>query len=257
MLKNTQELRTVHWITHVFKPIVDEIDVCSLKADDQKCIVLSDYPIFIRYGLERCIVLVKYTDKLPYNSHGVCITSYKKEENIFLFQIALNKTLSDDALCIKRKEVFIHEILHLIAALLSLARIRSAELMKKLREKLKEKVTLITEETLANLREIMEKKASGNNNPIPDFDTHYRLGWEDFPASYSTLFEELMLSKKEFELVFTEEKQAEFKKNIQNKEVLLLLLTKAFSEIASLYHIDYEFVCIRFFKVFINEYVNG
>ena len=126
MSENTPELKEVQRITYIFKPIVDNIDICSLKFNDQKCILLSDYPLCIRHGLERCVVLVKYTDKLPADNHGICITSCRKKENIFLFQIILNKSLSDEKLRIKRKEVFIHEILHLIAALLCLSRIRSA-----------------------------------------------------------------------------------------------------------------------------------
>lgn len=257
MLKTIQEDKTIEWVVYLFHPIFEAVNVCSLNSGEERCISLSDYPLYIRYGLERCVLFVRYAP-LPKEQHGLCITSYRKQEDIFLFQIVLNQELSNKNLYIKRKYTFIHESLHVIAVLLSLRQIRSAELKRQLNEKLKNKVTLLTEDTLTKLIDGITQWNLGHNDQIlQDFDTHYRLGWEDFPASYFSLFEELMLSKKEFETIFTKEQQETFKIHIQlgNNAALLQLLKNVFQEISNTYYVDLIFVAERFFNAFIKSYL--
>lgn len=156
----------------------------------------------------------------------------------------------------KRKSVFVHEVLHLIATLLSLTEIRLKTLKQRLIKKLKNKVTLITEELLTNLASAMRKR-NIDNNAQKDFDKHFRLGWENFQGSYFTLFEELMLSKKEFETVFTENYKKDFKEywKLKDRSNLLKLLYNVFETVSDKYHVDITFVYDRFFNKFINTYL--
>lgn len=66
-----------------------------------------------------------------------------------------------------------------------------------------------------------------------------------------------MLSKKEFETVFTENYKKDFKEywKLKDRSNLVKLLYNVFETVSDKYHIDITFVCDRFFNTFINTYL--
>jgi hypothetical protein len=87
-------------------------------------------------------------------------------------------------------------------------------------------------------------------------DEHFRLGYEDFEHSFSTVYKELILDKAIFEKYFTEALQNDFNKAIQGRDTVkaTAILGNVLSMLISKETISADFINLRLREELIEYY---
>jgi len=87
-------------------------------------------------------------------------------------------------------------------------------------------------------------------------DSHFRLGYEAFEYSFSTVYKDLILDRKIFEKYFTEDMRKEFFKEIKNKNIskAVAILNTACAELIEKEAISADFVNLRLREEFLGYY---
>jgi predicted RNA-binding protein with RPS1 domain len=225
---------------------------------------MADKREWIIQGMGRCIVIIEQLD-LPEGIGGILVTSHNAEFDYFKLHILIHSGLCGKSGIndrIVQKLTTVHEFTHTTAALSAISRVRSKELIKRLKEIFHEKahalyvidIQRIAAELNNSLRAAYSRPGkSSKTSHFPD--EHYRLGFEDFPVSYPIIFEEFLLSKEMFEEYFSasevealckiaEKESADFLKKIDP-------LCQRISEEKAL---DINFVKSRVLEIFIPKY---
>jgi len=90
-------------------------------------------------------------------------------------------------------------------------------------------------------------------------DEHFRLGYEDFDDSFSTLYKNLILDRKIFEKYFTEDRRNEFFKELKKRNIpgTLTILNAACADLIAKEAISADFVNLRLREEFLSYYFLG
>jgi hypothetical protein len=114
------------------------------RSSDFTVVYLANMRDLIIKGMGRCVIIIEQR-KLPDNIGGMLITSHNMELDYFKLHIVVNgslcnkTTLNDRAL---QKITVVHEFTHTVAALSAIARVRSKELIKRLKDIFRKKAPL-------------------------------------------------------------------------------------------------------------------
>jgi hypothetical protein len=160
----------------------------------------------------------------------------------------------------KRKRAIIHEFTHCIAAFLSLGRIKSKQLLNKLVNRLAARVRMNEMDHYQMLLSQIGSFSTAVSYALGIYlDEHFRRGFEyfeNFEDSYSTLYKNLILDRKTFEIYFKEDMRKEFTKELKdgNIQKALTILNAACTDLISEEAISADFVNLRLREEFIAYY---
>ena len=239
---NKSEIKDERWAIATFRPLLKLLNVQNIPSADKATIIyLADYREWIINGLGACIVVIEQ-QKLPKGTQGLHIVSHKIdvdsqigiERNFFRLQIILNSDICGKESFenrVDQKIAAVHEFTHTVATLSAISRIDSKPLIERLKRIMQEKahvtrhedIKLIAAELESSLLTKLEQAEPKEN--LCFHDEHFRLGFEDFPPSYSAIFEEFLFSKEMFEEYFEAKSRSLMCKAIAERNML------AFSEL--------------------------
>lgn len=234
-------------------------------------IELADYRDFVIKGMSRCIVILEQ-DNLPKNIGGMLITSWErghlrntdgttgsKTIEIYRLHILINNNICNRASHRDRsfrKITVVHEFTHAIAALCALSRVRTENVIDRLKIVLDRKAHALYLQDVAKLAiELNEAffirlfKRLGNISIISQFpDEHYRLGFEEFPFSYPIIYEEFLFSEELFKEYCTPEQIEEMCRLFGNNNAAFLeIADPILSQICNEKALFKKFVIRRFY----------
>ncbi|MDR1030798.1 MAG: hypothetical protein LBL76_07995 [Treponema sp.] len=166
-------------------------------------------------GMGKCIVAIEQ-ESLGDNIAGMLVTSHDMEPETFRLHIVINsnicnkKSLDDRVF---QKIIAVHEFTHMVAKLSAISRVRSKELIERLMNIFREKAHILYLNDLKQLANELntsypvEKNIVSPRTIIKRYfpDEHFRLGFEDLPVSYPTIFEEFLFSREMFEEYFSKD----------------------------------------------------
>jgi hypothetical protein len=200
----------------------------------------------------RCIIHIKQWN-LPKDHEGMLITSYDEENDCFDLRILISSrlcTAKDFTTRCMRKVTMVHEFIHVVATLSAIARVRSKELIERLRTVFQQKVDVIQyadiEALLQELDSFPLEHETKNKQPYFS-DEHFRLGFEDFPISYPDMFEELLLSEELFKEYFPSPSLEAISKAISKKDAQMFkdIITEPCTQISEEKALNLNFVLRR------------
>jgi len=198
-----KDVKDERWAVKTFRPLLLLLKGQNIPNPPDLLVVYMDKRDWIIQGMGRCIVAIEQSD-LPANIGGMLVTSYDTELDYFRLHILINLNLCNKTIINDRIELKLavtHEFIHTVATLSAISRIRSKELIKRLRVKFYEKAHALYLQDITQLITEISDISSGNyfyqkadsERYFPD--QHFRLGFEDFPVSYPIIFEEFLFSK--------------------------------------------------------------
>lgn len=253
MLDNENE--KIDWAVRVFRPILKDLRIPNLIEENYSYgfVKGASYPSLIRENMANCILIVlKYDFANPDNT-GLFIWRYKENKNSYILYILLNKKLFENGnSSVFRKAISTHEFLHCIAAMLTFSRLQTISLIRNLQKKMSKRFHYIKNSDginiLNNLRISFKDKTAELEYKRFD-DEHFRTGDEDFIASYSDLYKNLLLSYDLFceEGFFDTDKKEEFfkhKKN-NNQNAMLNILKEVTIALSEKKALDKTFIINR------------
>jgi hypothetical protein len=261
-------IKDERWVIKTFRPLLQSLKVQAMPPPQEMTIVyLADKRDWIIKGMGRCIVVIEQC-ALPDEVGGMLITSHDTDLDYFRLHIVINISLCnkinlDDRA--RQKITAVHEFTHTVAALSALSRVRSKDLVKRLKDIFKKKTHAIY---LTDIEQLVQElntslpvakpiksKKDAKKEYFPD--EHFRLGFEDFPISYPIIFNEFLFSREMFEEYFSEEIitlicEAFQKKDSKALSNLILPLTNQISQEKALYK---DFVLERVFNILSSDYI--
>jgi hypothetical protein len=260
-------IKDERWAVKIFRPLLRELKVQNIpNPPDLTAIYMADKREWIIQGMGRCIVVIEQQE-LPEGVGGMLITSHDAELDYFKLHILIhsglcNKPNLNDR--IFQKLTAVHEFTHVAAALSAISRVRSKELIKRLKEIFQKKTHALY---LADIKQIAEElsnslraKYSNSKKPskTPRFqDEHYRLGFEDFPVSYPIIFEEFLLSKEMFYEYFSpKDVEALYKALEKTPSGFIEKAEPICQKISEAKALDKNFVMSRILDICMPEYIN-
>lgn len=225
---DNQGIKDERWAIKTFRPLLQLLKVQKIPTPpDLRVIYMADHRNWIIQGMGRCVVVIEQQD-LPGETGGMLITSHDPELDYFKLHILVNSSLCNKTSLNDRadqKVTVIHEFTHAVAALSAISRIRSKELIERLKDIFRKKAHIIhydeirkiADELSNSFFDVLNHIADDQNHSIfmePDKlqktdkeyyfpDEHFRLGFEDFPVSYPVIFEEFLFSREMFEEYFS------------------------------------------------------
>jgi len=260
-----EECHDVSWVIKHFRPLLDKIDIDNVPQEPHYQVeVLSDTKQFIQMGMEDCVLTICRRNFIS-TANGFYTFSYCEHEGqqIFFLNIYINNNLyvsNSPALREKRKRAIIHEFTHCIAAFLSLGRIKTKKMIDRLVDKLATRVRI---NAMTHYQMMLSQ--IGNASTTVSYalgiypDGHFRLGYEAFEHSFSTVYKNLILDRKIFEKYFTEDMRKEFFKELKNGDIqkALTILNAACADLIAKEAISADFVNLRLREEFLGYYFTG
>lgn len=182
---------------------------------------------------------------------------YIKKSNLFILSIVLDENLFVSyflALRTERKALGIHEFVHCVATMMSLARLGDASnlLLDKLQILLQKKVTVTTSEDFKKLYNALGSlsKTEKECTDLVFNDSHFRIGFEDFQGDYEDLYLDFLFSFNRLLEFLTDSKYEQFKNlletNDSNNNSLINFLDSLFKEIENQKALKHQLVVQRF-----------
>ena len=257
-----EEYHDVSWVIKHFRPLLDKINIDDIPQEPNYQVeVLSDTRQFIQLGMEDCVLAICRRNFMS-TANGYYTFSYteNEEQHIFFLNIYINNNLfvsNNPALREKRKRAIIHEFTHCVAAFLSIGRIKDKQLLGGLVNKLAERVRI---NAMTHYQMILSQ--IGNASSTVSYalgiypDSHFRLGYESFEYSFSTVYKNLILDRKIFEKYFTADMRNEFFKEIKKKNTgkVVAILNTACVDLIEKEAISADFVNLRIREEFLGYY---
>lgn len=220
------EIKDERWAIKTFRPLLQLLDVQNIPPAPHPRIVPVNKREWIIQRMGRCVIVIEQ-DVLPAQTGGMLITSHDMELDYFILHILINTNLCDknnQNTRIEQKLAAVHEFTHTVAALSAIARVKSRELIKRLKAKmyknahslhLSDLTKLVAEiSELPSENSYAQKAASKKQFP----DEHFRLGFEDFPVSYPVIFEEFLFSKEMLKEYTTDDILNELCKSFKDRD---------------------------------------
>jgi hypothetical protein len=203
-------------VIKTFRPLLRLLKVQNIpNPPDLKVIFLADMRNLIIKGMGRCVVIIEQRS-LTNGVGGMLITSYDTRLDCFLLHIVINssfcgKTSLEDRA--RQKIIAVHEFTHTVAALSAISRVRSNDLIKRLKDIFRKKAHALYLTDLEHLVSELTRSPAERKNTDPQSadnaryfpDEHFRLGFEDFPVSYPIVFDEFLFSREMFDEYFPKE----------------------------------------------------
>jgi hypothetical protein len=166
---------------------------------------------------------------------------------------------------VRQKIAAVHEFTHTVAALSAISRVRSKELITRLKDIFRKKAHALYLTDLEHLATELSNsltvpknisfQRAANTNYFPD--EHFRLGFEDFPVSYPVVFDGFLFSREMFEEYFSRETinslcEAFHKRNGSKLNKIIVPALKIISQKKALYE---DFVAARILKFIASDYM--
>jgi len=256
------EHHDVQWVIKHFRPLLDKINIDDIPEEPKYQVeLLSDTRQFIQLGMENCVLSICRKDFIS-TANGFYTFSYaeNEEQQIYFLNIYINNKLfasNNPVLREKRRRAIIHEFTHCIAAFLSIGRIKTKQLLDGLVNKLATRVRINTMSHYQMLLSQIGNASSTVSYALGIYpDSHFRLGYENFEYSYSTVYKNLILDRKTFEKYFTEDMRSKFFKELKNSNIhkVLTILNTACAELIEKEAISADFVNLRLREEFLGYY---
>lgn len=253
MSTTDEDTRTIEWATKLFRPLLRDLDISHLETDNVR-ILTAEYRAFIKHHMDNCVVVVCY-HKLEQNYHqGLFIWQYNEREDFYALYIVLNTNLK--TMPIIRKAVSVHEYTHCVAAMLAFSRLETKALIEILHLKMSKRFHILTSIDTEKILRDLKKIHKHNKSSLDTFDdSHFRIEWEDFRASYSELYRNLLLS---FELFCEDGFFDETKRNLfhectkqKDRKKATEVLLEVIHKISNDKNLDEDFVKLRVFIKFL------
>jgi hypothetical protein len=215
----------------------------------------------------RCVVILEQRG-LSDNVGGIFIVSHDMNLNYFRLHIVINKELCGKTSLDERileKITAIHEFTHTIAALSAISRVRSDELITRLKDIFRKKAHALyltdIEHLAKELSNPLEKKKNiksektANTQYFPD--EHFRLGFEDFPISYPIVFDEFLFSREMFEEYVSKEIISSLYEALRKRDDndLINTLLPVIKRIVQEKALDIYFVARRVVNILASDYI--
>jgi hypothetical protein len=260
-----EEYHDVSWVIKHFRPLLDKINIDNIPQEPNYQVeVLSDTRQFIQLGMEDCVLAVCRRNFIS-TANGYYAFSYAENEGqqIFFLNIYINNNLfvsNNPELREKRRRTIIHEFTHCIAAFLSIGRIITKHLIDELVNKLASRVRLNAMDHYQMILSQIGNASSTITYALGIYpDEHFRLGYEDFEDSFSTVYKHLILDRKIFEKYFTENMRSEFFKELKKKNTgnAVTILYTACANLIEKEAISADFVNLRLREDFLGYYFIG
>jgi hypothetical protein len=261
-----EEYHDVQWVIKHFRPLLYKINIDDISEEPNYQVELlsDDIKQFIQLGMGDCVLSVcRRNCILIANSFYTFSYAEHEEQQMFSLNIYINNNLfasNNPVLREKRRRAIIHEFTHCIAAFLSIGRIKTKQLIGGLVNKLALRVrinTMIHYQMLFNQIGNASSTVTYALGIYPD--DHFRLGYENFDDSFSTVYKNLILDRKIFEKYFTENMRSEFYKELKNENIPLAftILSAACADLISTEAISADFVNLRLREKFVRYYFIG
>jgi hypothetical protein len=254
----------VPWVIKHFRPLLDKINIDDIPQEPlYQLELLSDTKQYFQLGLEDCVLAICRRN-FTSTANGFYTFSYAEHERqqIFFLNIYINNNLfvsNSPTLREKRRRTIIHEFTHCIAAFLSIGRIKTKKLIAGLIKNLASKVRINAMEHYQMMLNQVGNASSTVTYALGVYpDEHFRLGYEDFEYSFSTVYKQLILDTIIFEKYFTEDLRNNFYNELRQGNVALALaiLWTASTDLISKEAISAEFVNLRLREEFLGYYFN-
>ena len=250
------------WVIKHFRPLLDKIGSGNLPEEPQiRLELLAENRQYRQLRLEDCILTVRRISfGLALGGFYTFSTKEYEGQNFYILNICINSSLfvsEDTELSIKRRRTITHEFTHCIAAFLSISRITTKKLLCNLAEHLAHRVKI---NMLAHYQSLL---VQFGNSPSTITDTlgiypdeHFRLGYEDFEHSFSTVYKELILDKIIFEKYFTKDLQNDFNQAVKagNTAKASAVLRNVLSMLVTHETISADFISLRLREELIEYY---
>lgn len=246
MTSSNSSKKTLTWAVDIFRPVLQSLKIQELELWTFK--TTSGFRDLFRFHMDRAVIVVRRCKFSKPDYKGIFIWQYNEKNNIFALYILLNDNLYTDTSAktgIIRKAVSTHEFVHCTAALMTIAEMESKTLIKNQMAKLKKSFHALG---LSDVQSMLnDTKILGNTSEKEDGvyfkDSHFRTGDEDFQASYSDLYKELLFSYQLFREFFTDELMREFFIALSNKDDKVKeIISSLVKEISEKKNLEPEFV---------------
>jgi hypothetical protein len=229
-------------------------------------VYLADIRNLVIQGMGRCVVVIEQRD-LSENTGGLLITSHDTELDYFTLHIVVNACLCNKTDLNGRalqKITAVHEFTHTVAALSAISRVRSKELIKRLKDIFREKTHALHLDDIEHLarelsnslaiEKITNPKKTANTKHFPD--EHFRLGFEDFPVSYPVVFDEFLFSKEMFDEYFSPETVVSLYEALRRREHAEInnIIAPALEKISQEKALYRDFVLSRILNILFSDY---
>lgn len=255
------------WVFSLFRPVLRDLRLQSLNP--QICIRMSQKKYgFYKYNMARCVIVAMKWHFTNLNDKGVFVWTFNEEKNFYILYLIINDSLYADGMSheerVRRKIVTTHEFTHCTAAMLSLSRIKSKQLIVSLQNSMRKSVDVIQSVDVDGIMSEFSKEMSTDlQNDRTELasrkfdDGHFRTNYESFTGSYYDLYTNFLLSKQLFEEYFTDEHRQEFNENMKCKNMAkaVLLLKNAAEKVIEEKNLDKKFVMDKIANVFIPLYL--
>jgi hypothetical protein len=255
-------------VIKTFRPLLRALNVQNIpNPPDLTTVYLADMRDLIVNGMGRCIVVVEQRS-LADDVGGMLITFHDTELDYFRLHIVINSSLCNKIGLEDRviqKITAVHEFTHTVAVLSAISRLKSKELIKRLKDIFKKKahaLYLIDLEYLAN--ELKNPLAAGEDADLQKTtsakrfpDEHFRLGFEDFPVSYPVAFDEFLFSKEMFEEYFPKMTINLLYKAFRRRDSTAIadLILPALERISQEKALYKNFIIVRIIKILFSSYI--
>ena len=243
--------RDEEWAVDLFRPLLRELKLQE-SSKSYVLVKVSDYRHLVIKGMGRCLIVLKRRPLSKQNlpNRGYFVFIHREKENLYILYIVIDSDLyQDDSLDLRiaRKAVGIHEFCHCVATMLSLAEVAcGSPIFEKLRKRLCEKLhktSLNDLTTLMTAFNSLETSSDDSLRPFPD--SHFRLGFEDFPGDYAELYINFLLSYSLIKEMMSEEKLKALRMSLDNQEELLKFLISFIEDVSEKKAINKIFVIRR------------
>lgn len=213
------------WAFSLFRPILQDLHLQDLNQKNYVRTSMKKYGL-IKHNMERCVIVaLRYSFTDP-NDKGVFVWTYDKKRDFYVLYIIINDNLYNKDMshegCVKRKIVTTHEFTHCTAAMLSLSKMKSSELVTSLQKSMRKNVDVIQSVDIDSVMSEFSKELDEDSKPnktelsFRKFDDdHFRTGYEGFEGSYYDLNTNFLFSKQLFEEFFDNKQRQTFKECIK------------------------------------------
>lgn len=258
-------VRSTEWAFELFRPVLKDLHLQSLAP--KTCVLTSKKKYdFATLNMNRCVIVaMRYKFANP-NDKGVFVWAFNKAHGFYVLYIILNDNLYADGMgqddCVKRKLVTTHEFTHCTAAMLSLSKIKSEQLIRSLQESMSKNVDVIQSVDVDGVMNEFSKEMSAGISKVElslrKFDDeHFRTNYEDFEGSYYDLNTSFLFSKQLFEEYFNEISRQAFNEHIKREEFAeaVSIISRATEQVIKEKSLDRKFVLARIQNDFMPAYL--
>lgn len=218
--------------------------------------------------MAKCVIVAMRFHFTNPNDKGVFVWTFDKKRDFYVLYLIINDNLYSDSMkhedCVKRKIVTTHEFTHCTAAMLSLSKIESEQLVASLQKSMRKSVDVIQSVDVDVVMNEFSKEMTADSSDKAELsfrkfdDEHFRTGYEDFEGSYYDLNTNYLLSKQLFDEYFSKQNRQKFNEYIKKEEPAqaVALLKNAAEQVINEKNLDKKFVLNRIANVFMPLYLN-